>query len=147
MTESDARKQLLLTRIALERAQWLRAFDAVQREADPRRMASTAARAAFDRSGLGALAGLFGGTARGARQAGTGAKAAAASAVDRVLGAWTVLRRHPMWPLVASAGPWLLRRRRPLTWVGVAIGAGALVGLAALALQRRRAPDNAADNG
>lgn len=125
MIDREARKQLLLTRIAMERAEWIREVGALRNELSPSELLASAVRAAV---GVRWAQALFGGQ-RPASAGGAGSR----SLVGRVFQlVWTV-RRHPiLWSLAGGILPWLQRRRqspRRRVWFG---GLGVL-GVAAAA--------------
>ncbi len=130
---NDARKQLLLTRMALERAQWTREVDELQRLASPQRLLPAALRAAF---GPGRFAGLFG------RQAGRAGAGPDLGLFARVLQGLVLLQRHPVLSSVlAGALPWVRQRGRwgrLALWVPLGVGVAAAAW--AVVAKRRSAP-------
>lgn len=101
--DRDARKQLVLTRIALERAQWTREVDAVQFAAQPKQLFPLLVRTAF---GPGWVSQLFAGPAASARGA------AAQGLASRLAQGLVLLRSYPViWSLLGTAIPWLGARR------------------------------------
>lgn len=104
MIDREARKQLLLTRIAMERAEWMREVAALRSELSPGELLASAVRAAV---GVSWAQALFG----GGRAAGTGATASRGLA-GRALHLFWTIRRHPvLWSLAGGILPWLQRRR------------------------------------
>lgn len=138
--DTQARKQLLLTRIALERADGVRDVDALrQRLTMPELLAGLVHRA----GGGGWVSALFG--HRGDDTA------APAGWAGRLLSIALMVRRHPLWwPLVAGVLPWLRGRSRQAArrpgrgkWLVAAVTAGA----AAAWCLGRRYGDAADDTG
>jgi hypothetical protein len=101
--DAAARKQLLLTRIAMERADWVRDVQAVRRRLTvPELLAGL-----MHRAGGGGLASVILG------HRGDGA-AEPAGWAGRVMSIALMLRRHPLWwPLIAGVLPWFRGRARP----------------------------------
>lgn len=134
--DTQARKQLLLTRIALERAEWVHDVDALRRRLTP----SDILAALLHRAGRGGLAGaLFGQH--------TPAGAPAAGWAGRLMAAVLMVRRHPLWwPVLAGAWTWIRQRRvapvraRPMRTLAlgtVALAATAVAGWWLLRGRRR----------
>lgn len=99
--DAQVRKQLLLTRIALERSDCMRDVDALRRQLTPAALLSGWLQGAAGGGWISALFGL-----RGERAG------AATGVVGRILGMALMLRRHPLWwPLIAGVLPWLRARR------------------------------------
>lgn len=133
MTDAEARKQLLLTRIALERAQWTRDIGALRQVASLQRLLPGALRAAL---GSGWLATLFGRAPASPEYSG------APGWAGQIARALALVRRYPiLWSLLGSVLPWARGRRakgrsRP---VGIAVcGALAAAAIAAWAINRLR---------
>lgn len=124
--DAQARKQLLLTRIALERTEWVRDVDALRRHLTPSELFGSL----LHRAGGGGLAtALFG--HRG--EAGV----AAPGWAGRVMALVLMVRRHPLWwPLIAGVWPWLRKRRTapPRTRSSSGGFVAGLLGLAGAAL-------------
>lgn len=122
--DAQARKQLLLTRIALERAEWVREVDALRRHLTPAEIVGSL----LQRAGGGGLAtALFG--HRG------DAGAAAPGWAGRVMALVLAVRRHPLWwPVMAGVWPWLRKRRaapgRPRSSSRLLLGALGVAGAA-----------------
>lgn len=94
------RKQLLLTRIALERSDWIRDVDALRRHLTPAELLSSLLHRA---AGGGLASALF-----GQRGPGPGSPATLAG---RLMAIALMVRRHPLWwPVVAGVLPWLRGR-------------------------------------
>ena len=125
MIDHEARKQLLLTRIAMERAEWMREVGDLRNELSPSELLASAVRAAV---GVRWAQTLFG----GGRPVNAGGPASRGLA-GRVFQLFWTVRRHPvLWSLAGGILPWLQRRRqspRRRVWFG---GLGVL-GLAAVA--------------
>ncbi|GAP36044.1 hypothetical protein [Piscinibacter sakaiensis] len=141
--DNDARRQVLLTRIALERAQWMRELDQLRQVAQPQRLVAGALKASV--GDHWALRGWRRWRGQGGEARGEGRGRAETGLIERLLQAGALLRRHPaLWSLLAGAGPWLGRRR----WGRWAIGGLAGAGLAAAAwwtLSQRRPTDDGPD--
>ena len=131
-SDLELRKQLLLTRIALERTQWAQEARALQVRLEPQRILPGLLRSVF---GQGWLSGLF--SAPGHRMQG----ASLPGVADRVSQAITLMRRYPvLLSLLGSALPWAKARRglgRIALWS--IVGAGA-AGLTWLLASRRSTP-------
>ena len=123
--DTQARKQLLLTRIALERAEWVRDVDGLRRHLTPSELLGSL----LHRAGGGGWAtALFGHR--------TEDGAASPGWAGRVMAIVLMLRRHPLWwPLLAGVWPWLRARRaarRPSSsFGGLAVAVVGLAGAAA----------------
>ncbi len=115
--DPEARKQLLLTRIALERVQWSHDVQMLRSAANPRHIASNAVRSVFP---PGWAAAIFGSPGK------AGAASAASGIGNRVLQAVALARRYPF--LASLAGGLLARRavRRVIVMAtfGTALAAG-----------------------
>lgn len=99
--DAQARKQLLLTRIAIERAEWVRDVDALRRHLTPSELIGSL----LHRTGGGGLASALLGqrNEHGATAPGW---------AGRVMAMVLMVRRHPLWwPLLAGVWPWLRARR------------------------------------
>lgn len=130
--DTQARKQLLLTRIALERAEWARDVEVLRR----RLTVSDVLGGLLHRAGGGGWAtALFGHRAEDG--------AAPAGWAGRVMAIALMVRRHPLWwPLIGGILPWLRSRRHPRPrrraagpWLAAGVGLSAA--LAAWWLSRR----------
>lgn len=98
--DTQARKQLLLTRIAFERTEWVRDVDTLRRHLTPSELLGSL----LHRAGGGGFAtALFGHREDGAASPGW---------AGRVMALVMMVRRHPLWwPLIAGVWPWLRKRR------------------------------------
>lgn len=129
--EAELRKQLLLTRIALERSQWALEADELQRRLEPRRLLPLVLRSAF---GPGWVSALFSspGSSPG-QEPSTGL-------AERLAHAVLVMRRYPMLlSVLGGVLPWARARRglgRLALWSAVGLGAAGIT----WALASRRSP-------
>lgn len=124
----EARKQMLLTRIALERVQWVHDMDTLREAANPRNVASRALRAAVPD---GLLRSIFGSSPSGRRSS-------ASNLGARAFHAFLLWRRYSILiTLVGGMVSRLIAGRRINRLVTFAtIGAGILGGIW-ITLQRR----------
>lgn len=138
--DREARKELLLTRIALERAQWLREVDELRRVAQPRRLIGDLVRASVGESWP--VRGWRGLRDRVGRPTMEGGLDAAHGVIERLARLAVYARRHPtMWSLVAGAWPWLRARRWGRSLLAGGAGAGLTAAAAWWLLQQRRPPE------
>lgn len=139
--DAQARKQLLLTRIALERAEWARDVEALRR----RLTVTDVLGGLLHRAGGGGWpTALFGHRSEGG--------AAPAGWAGRLMAIALMVRRHPLWwPLIGGVVPWLRsrgrdrpRRRSGGRWLAAGVGLSAALG--AWWLSRRRAGTSPGDS-
>jgi hypothetical protein len=127
----ESRKQLLLTRIALERHQWAQEADDLQQRLEPRRLLPLMLRSAF---GTGWVSALF------SSPAASPGKAATAGLAERLAQAVLVARRYPLiLSVVGGLLPWARARRglgRVAIWSVVGLSAAGIT----WAWAKRRTP-------
>ena len=120
-SEAELRKQLILTRIALERSQWAREADEVQQRLEPRRLLPLLLRSAFGPGWISALL---------SPQGTTTGQGPSVGLAERLAHAVLVLRRYPMLlSVVGGVLPWARARRglgRLALWSAVGLGAAGL---------------------
>lgn len=116
--DHEARKQVLLTRIAHERTLWTRDFEAMRIASEPRHLAANAFRALLPESIEGLLFKPADGRGTPSLSAGIG---------RRLLHAVLVVRRYPI--LLSIAGGLLARRAIRRVLVVGAVGAAVAGGL------------------